>query len=295
MESWSFSERDEIVPGLRAVRLLGGGLRYEAYLAWNDHLRALVVVKVLRPDQVGDASALRGLRNESALLQRLAHPLLVRSFGSALEGERPHLVLEFIEGPRLSTLSRRFGLNVEQVLPLALNLASALHYLAEEGVVHLDVKPRNVVMGGSPRLIDLSVALPLDQIGELRRPVGTDAYMAPEQCDPERFSEIGPPADAGSRRSAPGRPVRGPLHRPPPNVEARGGPAERSSSMAVLRDHPYGQFNFLVDLAGVTPATLRSELASTVFHVRPPSAGSVVADRTLRRGPDVPLNRSPRL
>jgi serine/threonine protein kinase len=195
MASWSFAERDEIAPGRRAVRLLGGGRRYEAYLAWDENLRALVVVKVLRPDQVGDTGALAGLRSEAALLRRLAHPGLVRSFGGALEGPRPHLVLEFIEGPRLSTLSRRYGLSLEQVLPLALNLAAVLHYLAQERVLHLDVKPRNVVMGGSPRLIDLSVALPLDRVGDLRRPVGTDAYMAPEQCDPDRFGELGPPAD----------------------------------------------------------------------------------------------------
>ena len=128
MESWSFAESDEIVPGRRAVRLLGGGVRYEAYLAWDDRLRALVVVKLLRPDRTEDPGALAGLRGEAALLERLAHPLLVRGFGAGLEGQRPHVVLEFIEGPRLSTLSRRFGLSLEQVLPLALNLASVLHY-----------------------------------------------------------------------------------------------------------------------------------------------------------------------
>jgi eukaryotic-like serine/threonine-protein kinase len=119
----------------------------------------------------------------------------VRSFGADLDGERPHLVLELVEGPRLSTLIRRYGLVLEQVLPLALNLCSVLHYLAREGVVHLDVKPRNVIMAGSPRLIDLSVARPLRELGRLRGHVGTDAYMAPEQCDPQRWGEIGPPSD----------------------------------------------------------------------------------------------------
>ena len=195
MESWNLGERDEIVPGRRAVRLLGGGRRYEAYLTWDDHLRALVVVKLLRPDQVADHDALRGLAGEAALLSQLAHPLLVRGFGAALDGERPHLVLEFIDGPRLSTLIRRYGLALEQLLPLALNLCAALHYLARERVVHLDVKPRNVVMGATPRLIDLSVARRHDQLAGLQGPVGTDAYMAPEQCDPDRFGDIGPPAD----------------------------------------------------------------------------------------------------
>src|ERR671915_607632 len=186
LESWDFAEGDEIAPGRRAVSLLGGGYRYEAWLAWDEHIRALVVAKVVRPDQTEDPVARRTLAREAAMLDRLAHPLLVRSFGSDPHGARPHLLLEFVEGPRLSTLIRRFGLILEQAVPLALNLCSVLHYLAEEGVVHLDVKPRNIIMAGSPRLIDLSVARGVDELGSLGGPIGTDPYMAPEQCDPDR-------------------------------------------------------------------------------------------------------------
>src|SRR5919106_6349352 len=195
LESWDFAEGDEIAPGRRAVSLLGGGNRYEAWLAWDEHIRALVVAKVVRPDQTEDPVARRTLAREAAMLDRLAHPLLVRSFGSDPHGARPHLLLEFVEGPRLSTLIRRFGLILEQAVPLALNLCSVLHYLAEEGVVHLDVKPRNIIMAGSPRLIGLSVARGVEELDSLRGPVGTDAYMAPEQCDPDRCAEIGPPSD----------------------------------------------------------------------------------------------------
>jgi serine/threonine protein kinase len=193
--TWDFSEGEEITPGRLAVRLLGGGRRYEAWLAWDERLRALVVAKLLRPDQAGDPGALRTLEAEARMLARLAHPLLVRSFGVEPAAQRPHLVLEFVEGPRLSTLIRRYGLILEQVLPLALNLCSVLHYLAAEDVVHLDVKPRNIIMAGSPRLIDLSVARPVGELGSLQSHVGTDAYMAPEQCDPDRWGEIGAPSD----------------------------------------------------------------------------------------------------
>jgi eukaryotic-like serine/threonine-protein kinase len=186
---------DEIAPGLRPLRLLGGGLRYQAYIAHSDHLRALVVVKLVRDELVDDPGVLAGLRGEAWMLDRLAHPMLLRGFGAVLDGPRPHLVLELIEGPRLSTLIRRHGVDLEQLLPLALNLCSVLHYLAREGVVHLDVKPRNIIMGAEPRLIDLSIARPVDELALLRSPAGTDAYMAPEQCDPERFGELGPPAD----------------------------------------------------------------------------------------------------
>jgi eukaryotic-like serine/threonine-protein kinase len=232
LESWGFEEGAEIAPRRRAVRPLGGGSRYEAWLAWDEHLRALVVAKLLRPDQTEDAGALRALAREAAMLERLSHPLLVRSFGPEPDGARPHLVLEFVEGPRLSTLIRRFGLILEQVVPLALNLCSALHYMADRGVVHLDVKPRNVIMAGSPRLIDLSVARRVDELGSLHGPVGTDAYMAPEQCDPERHTEIGPPSDVWGLGVTVHEAFTGRLPYPRPSAELRHPQLARSPLLA---------------------------------------------------------------
>jgi len=195
MRAWDLADGDEIHPGLTAVRLLGGGHRYEAYLAWHDRMRHLVVAKVLRPDHCGRRRSHDALTAEAELLGRLAHPLLVRSFGAAPDAERPHLLLEHLEGPRLSTLIRRYGVILEQVLPLGMNLSSALHYVHGEGVVHLDVKPRNIIMAGAPRLIDLSVARRLADVALVESPVGTDAYMAPEQCHPDLFASIGPKSD----------------------------------------------------------------------------------------------------
>lgn len=193
---WDFREGDEIVRGRSAIKRLGGGFRYEAYLAWDDHLRSLVVVKVVRPGLVEDCRTLRGLESEVQLLERLSHPVLLRSFGADLDGQRPHVVLEHLEGPRLSTLLRKYGpLLPEQLVPLALQLCAAIHYLALEGVAHLDVKPSNVIMGGPPRLIDLSVARTLEQCERLTSPVGTDAYMSPEQCRPDAEVRVGRAAD----------------------------------------------------------------------------------------------------
>jgi serine/threonine-protein kinase len=178
------------------VRLLGGGERYESILVWDERLSSLVVVKVLRPQLVDDSHALAGLADEAAMLDRLRHPVLVRSFDVVLDGPRPHVVLEHLEGPRLSTLIRKYGrVEREQVLPLGLQLFSALHYLAGEDVVHLDVKPSNIIMGAPARLIDLSIAQPIGALDGKRSPIGTDAYMAPEQCDPARLGPIGPAAD----------------------------------------------------------------------------------------------------
>jgi serine/threonine-protein kinase len=195
-DSWNLTEGDTLTDELTAMRLLGGGNAYEAYLAFDEITYAPVVVKVLRPGQVSDESSLRGLRREVATLAEVNHPVVVRGLRHQLEGERPHVVLEHIDGPRLSSLIRRHGpLQEQQYLPLAIDVASALHYLRRIGVVHLDIKPSNIIMGAAARLIDLSVARRVERAASLTHQIGTDFYMAPEQVDPGTAGVPGPASD----------------------------------------------------------------------------------------------------
>ena len=128
-DGWHFRQGDAITPELTAMRLLGGGAAYEAYLAFDEVTYGPVVVKVVRPDQVADEQTLRGLAREVGTLATVNHPVVVRGLRHQLDGERPHAVLEHIEGPRLSSLIRRHGrLQEQQYLPLAIEVAGALHY-----------------------------------------------------------------------------------------------------------------------------------------------------------------------
>ena len=197
MSSWEFEEGAELVPGRSVVRPLGGGHRFEVFLVWDDALYALCVAKVVRPHLVEKERVLEDLREEAAILERLAHPVIVRRFDAVLEGPRPHLLLEHLEGPTLRRLIRRGGaIHLQQLLPLAAHIGAALRYMELSGVVHLDIKPDNIVMGIPPRLIDLSIARPVERAARVRSPIGTDAYMPPEQCVPLRHpGEIGPASD----------------------------------------------------------------------------------------------------
>ena len=186
---WRLAEGDEIAPGLHALDRLGGGHRYEAYLAFDDRLHSIVVAKVVRPHLVDDEHTLDGLRGEAEMLSRLAHPgdraLVRRDDRRRAPARRPRAhrgaaALDPDPPPRAAA--------PEQLVPLALQLCAALHYLSEERVVHLDVKPANVIMAGPPRLIDLSVAMDLDAASGLDHPIGTDGYMAPGAVRPGRRS-----------------------------------------------------------------------------------------------------------
>ena len=115
---WELPEGAEIAPGRTVLKSLGGGSRYEAMLVWDEHLHAIVVAKVLRPDHVERSARSATFAGRPRRSRRLAHPVIVRGFGAVLEGPHPHLLIEHLEGPTLRRLIKRDGaLSLQQVLP----------------------------------------------------------------------------------------------------------------------------------------------------------------------------------
>jgi serine/threonine protein kinase len=238
---------------------------------WDDRLYALTVAKVLRPGHAEDERALRELSEEAAALEALAHPVIVRGFDAVLDGPRPHLLIEHLEGPTLRRLIRRGGaLPMEQLLPLAAHVAAALRYMSNEEWVHLDVKPDNIVMGVPPRLIDLSIARTFERAARLRGSIGTDPYMAPEQCDADTYrGEVGAAADVwglgATLHHAVAREV------PFPRERGAGESADPQVRFPQLSEEPQ-------PMPDGVPAALR-ELIARMLAVRPedrPSAADVV-------------------
>lgn len=279
-DSWGFAEGDPITDDLTAIRLLGGGTSYEAYLAFDDLTYAPTVVKVVRPHRVDDSSTLRGLEREVEMLGSVNHPVVARGLRAVLDGERPHVVLEAIDGPRLSTLIRRYGpLTEQQYLPLGIEIASALHYFRRRGIVHLDIKPSNIIMGAPARLIDLSVARPVEDAEAPTYAIGTDEYMAPEQCDPPRSGKPSFAADVWGLGATLFHAIAG--YRPFPEGDADSDDVRR-------------RFPQLVDLAYSLPDKVPDDVAKVVLSTLEPDPADRPLPHEIAEGLQPALERAPK-
>lgn len=175
------------VPGYEVIAHLSRGAALDVYDAWSLERDCRCVLKLARPDR-GQDRVRRRLVREGELLLALTHPHIVRAYELV---RRPHvaLVLETLQGRTLERMieaaSRRLA--VADIAFLGLHLCSAVSYLHSHGVLHLDLKPANVIVDNrQAKLIDLSIAR---RPGVAKRGVGTRAYLAPEQARGGRVSE----------------------------------------------------------------------------------------------------------
>jgi serine/threonine protein kinase len=195
-DSWALSEGDSIGDGRRIVTSLGGGVEHQVFVV-DDERRGRCVAKIARPGLVACNEACDVLVSEAVALQHVASPGVVRCLDVQLRGSHPHLLLEYVGGPTLRERLRCGDApSPVTVASLGAVIADALATVAVCGWVHLDVKPENIVAGGSPRLIDFSIARRACDAAAHPGVIGTLAYMAPEQraADPSA-PPVGPPAD----------------------------------------------------------------------------------------------------
>jgi len=179
---WSFRAGDEMVPGLHAWARLGGGPRCETWLAWSTRHWCPVAAKVARPAESDHSQTARRLAEEAGRVTALSHPAFQRLLEDLVHGRPPCLLYEYAEGPTLASLVDRHGpMEPAEVALVGIQLASALRYLHAEGLVHLDLKPTNLVLrDGRVVVLDLGLSRPVGAGGG-RRLRGTPRYMAPEQ------------------------------------------------------------------------------------------------------------------
>jgi serine/threonine protein kinase len=185
-----FAPGEEIVPGVFAWALIGDGRRCESWLAWSTELWSPVVIKLPLPSHMDNPRVVRRLGEEAAMLDRLRHPAVNRLLADGHDHAVPHLVIEYVEGPNLADLLEENGpLAPADAVRLGMQIACGLHHVHTRGLVHLDIKPANVILHeGRAVIIDFDIARPIGESAGPAQPHGTVGYMAPEQCRKLPFS-----------------------------------------------------------------------------------------------------------
>jgi serine/threonine protein kinase len=180
---------------------IGVGGMGEVYRATDTKLKRQVAVKVLPATVADDPDRLARFQREAEVLAALNHPNIAAIYGLEESGEMTALVMELVEGPTLATRIAAGPLSIDDVLPIARQIAEALEAAHEQGIVHRDLKPANIKVrtDGTVKVLDFGLAKAMEPAGVMAHVsqaatittpamtktgmiLGTAAYMSPEQA-----------------------------------------------------------------------------------------------------------------
>src|SRR3954470_8508888 len=175
--------------------LVGTGGMSSVFRAHDRLLDRKVALKVLHQQYSEDEEYIERFRREARAVAALSHPNIVTVIDRGEHDGRQFIVFEYVNGDNLKTVIQRSGpFPVPSALELTIQVARALSFAHQSGLVHRDVKPQNVLLNGDGRakVTDFGIARSLDvqhgmtQTGTV---LGTSDYIAPEQAQGHRVDE----------------------------------------------------------------------------------------------------------
>lgn len=183
----------DVIGRYRLQEKIGAGAFATVWRGYDDDLDVDVAVKVLADNWASRSDVRERFLSEARLMRRIASDRVVRVFDlGQLPDGRPYFVMDFVSGGSLAEVLSQGPLDPADALWWGADLARAVAALHEEGVVHRDITPANLLLrpsqavesgGGTHRIVlaDLGLAKRAAEASGLTQAVGTPSYMAPEQ------------------------------------------------------------------------------------------------------------------
>jgi len=188
------------IPGYKIMGKLGSGAMATVYKAKQLSLDRLVAIKVLPKKYNSNVQFIERFYQEGRSAALLNHPNIVQAYDVGKAGEFHYFVMEYVDGRTVYddiVKNRRY--QEKEAIDVVLQIAEALGHAHEKGIIHRDVKPKNLMMtsDGVAKLADMGLARAMSDKeaaeAEQGKAFGTPYYISPEQIRGEKV--IGPPAD----------------------------------------------------------------------------------------------------
>ncbi|MEM8835711.1 MAG: serine/threonine-protein kinase [Planctomycetota bacterium] len=188
------------IPGFRLIEKIGKGAAATVFKAEQRSLDRMVAVKVMPKKWSSDSFFIERFYAEGRAAAKLNHPNIVQAIDVGFASGFHFFVMEYVPGQTVYDLTMSTGtVEEEEALGIIASVADGLRHAHERGLVHRDVKPKNIIMAerGLPKLADLGLARHVEDheaaAAEAGQAYGTPYYMSPEQTLGEK--EIGPASD----------------------------------------------------------------------------------------------------
>lgn len=171
----------------KIVERLGKGSMGEVFLAHDPHIDRKVALKVLHQKHIASKQITKRFIKEAKAIGRLTHPSIVSVYDVGQDHGTIYIAMEYLEGETLNKVIQAKKYDLNTIASIGIQVANALHYAHQKGIVHRDIKPSNLIITDDfkVKLTDFGIAHFDDSSFTLQTRsgdiLGTPAYMSPEQ------------------------------------------------------------------------------------------------------------------